>query len=73
MSLTELQKRNLSKIDCETSIELLRECVENLGLYSVGGYAELTGMKKRTIYDHISTKKVCSIKICDIIFIVVND
>ena len=73
MPLTQVQIQNLAKLDAKTSIEILHECVENLGLCSVGYYHELTGMNKRTIYDHIQNGKLKSTKISEQIYIIIND
>ena len=73
MALTELHKTNISLLDIDTIVEILHECEERAGLYSVDEYHNLTKMNKRTIYEHISIQKLHSITFCGRKLIITNE
>lgn len=73
MKLTQTEITAIHKLDTEKAIELLHECAERLGLVSVGEFQVISGINKRTIYDHISNGKITSITFCNSKLIVIND
>lgn len=72
MAITEIQLQNIRNLNSEDSAILLHECAENLGLITVGSYHDLTKTPKRTIYEYIKIGKIKSLKIDNVIFIIMN-
>lgn len=73
MALTATQISNLAKLSYADQIEILHNCVENLGLVTVAEYAEIMCIKRREAYRHVKSNKVKSIIISGVIFVVIND
>jgi hypothetical protein len=73
MKLTPTEIKAIHKLDAEKAIEVLHECAERLGLVSVGEFKQISGMKRRTIYDHISSCKLTSTDFCGNKLIIIND
>jgi DNA invertase Pin-like site-specific DNA recombinase len=70
--LTEKQRNNINKLDSETVIEILNECIERLGIVSIKEYIKITGEKKRTVYWKIKNNKIRYIEIDNNKFIIIN-
>ncbi len=70
--LTEQQRNNINKLDSETVIEILNECIERLGIVSIKEYIKITGEKKRTVYWKIKNNKIGYIEIDNNKFIIIN-
>lgn len=62
MKLTDKQTQEIVHADFETLKEILHECADQF--MSVDDYKSLTGMKPRTIYDHIKKGKINSTTFC---------
>ena len=73
MKLTDTEKTAIQKLDAEKCTDLLHECAERLGLVSVGEFEKISGMKRRTIYDHLDSGKLTEINFCGSKLIVIND
>lgn len=73
MALTATQISNLAKLTSADQIEILHNCVENLGLETVSDYAKIMCIKRREAYRHVKSGKVKSIIISGVIFVVIND
>ena len=70
--LTEQQRNNINKLDSETVIEILNECIERLGVVSIKEYINITGEKKRTVYWKIKHNKIRFIEIDANKYIIIN-
>ena len=70
--LTQTQIANIHKLDAQTCIEIMNECIERLGCVSVKDYCKIMDMPRRTIYDKISNGKINIIKISEHKFPIIN-
>lgn len=70
--LSEQQRNNINKLDSETVIEILNECIERLGIVSIKEYIKITGEKKRTVYWKIKNNKIRYVEIDNNKFIIIN-
>ena len=61
--LTEKQKANINRLDAQTCIDIMHECAERLGLVDMQDYIDITGEKRRTIYDRMESGKLLNFKI----------
>lgn len=73
MKLTQSEITAIDKCDAEKCIDILHECAERLGLMTVREYVEISGMKRRTVYDHIENGKITAIDFCESKLIILND
>jgi len=72
MKLTVKQKRNIQNLDTETTIELLHECAERLGLVTVSEYCKIMNRKKRVTYLDIENEKIKTVTFGGVIYCVIN-
>lgn len=70
--LTDKQIEKILSLNCETSLQIFATLIERLGIVSVKEYATIMNIPLRTAYYYIETKKVKSIEIDKIKFVIIN-
>jgi hypothetical protein len=56
--LTTAQKNNINNLNIETCLEIMHECAERVGCVSVKIYCEITGEKRRTVYQKMNDGRI---------------
>ena len=72
MKLTNKQIAGIHSLDTDTVIEIMHECAEKLGLVSVDEYCQITGEKRRTVYQKIAEGKIKALRISKHLYTILN-
>lgn len=59
--LNDLQKANINRLPAQMCVDIMHECAERLGLVSME--TEITGEKRRTVYDRMNSGKILNLEI----------
>ena len=70
--LSQSKLNNIHKLKPEEQLQILHECAEALGLVDIKQAEKATGLKKRTIYDHMHNSKIGKYPLGDHIFPLLN-